>query len=47
MAKKFFSTEKKLGGIFFCIYLPLGFANSQLILYISNVGEHYRPHRHL
>ena len=44
MAKKFFSTEKRLGGIFFCIYIPLGFANCQPIMYISNVGEYHRPH---
>ena len=45
MAKKFFSTEKWLGGIFFfCMYIPLGFANCQPFLYISNVREHHRPH---
>ena len=44
MAKKFFSTEKGWEEFFFCIYIPLGFANCQLIMYISNVGEHHRPH---
>ena len=28
-----------VGGFFFCIYIPLGFANCQPILYISNVGD--------
>ena len=30
-------------GGFFCVYIPLGFANSQPILYISNVGEYHVP----
>ena len=33
-----------VGGFFFCSYIPLGFANCQLVLYISNVREHHRPH---
>ena len=28
-------------GGFFCAYIPLGFANSQPILYISNVGKRH------
>ena len=46
MAKKFFSTEKRLGGIFFCIYIPLGFANCQPFLYISNVRERHGTHNY-
>ena len=44
MAKN--SSQPKNGWeeFFFCIYIPLGFANCQLIMYISNVGEHHRPH---
>ena len=30
-------------GGFFCAYIPLGFANCQPILYISNVGEYHVP----
>ena len=29
---------------FFLRLCYLGFANCQLIMYISNVGEHHRPH---
>ena len=36
------STEM-VGGFFFCAYIPLGFANCQPILYISNVGEYHVP----
>ena len=32
---------KWLGDFFFCSYIPLGFANCQLVLYISNVGEYH------
>ena len=28
-------------GVFF--FMPFGFANCQLVLYISNVRKHYRP----
>ena len=34
---------KRLGDFFFCAYIPLGFANCQPILYISNVGEYHVP----
>ena len=41
MYDNFLSTEM-VGGIFFYLY-PLGFANCQPILYISNVGEDHVP----
>ena len=28
-----------VGGFFFCIYIPLGFANCHVVLYISNVED--------
>ena len=33
-----------VGGFFFLYLYLLGFANCQLVLYISNVREHHRPH---
>ena len=31
--------QSKWLGDFFCTYIPLGFANCQPILYISNMGD--------
>ena len=35
--------QPKWLGDFFCAYIPLGFANCQPILYISNVGKRHHP----
>ena len=40
---KWQSPSTKMVGGFFCAYIPLGFANCQPILYISNVGEYHVP----
>ena len=40
---KWQSPSTEMVGGFFCAYIPLGFANSQPILYISNVGEYHVP----
>ena len=40
---KWQSPSTEMVGGFFCAYIPLGFANCQPILYISNVGEYHVP----
>ena len=40
---KWQSPSTEMVGGFFCAYIPLGFANSQPIPYISNVGEYHVP----
>ena len=40
---KWQSPSTEMVGGFFCAYIPLGFANSQPILFISNVGEYHVP----
>ena len=40
---KWQSPSTEMVGGFFCVYIPLGFANGQPILYISDVGECHVP----
>ena len=40
---KWQSPSTEMVGGFFCAYIPLGFANCQLILHISDVGEYHVP----